>query len=249
MTPIEPVTLLKLGGSVITKKDQPETLNEINLRDAATIISNFRPKNLIVVHGGGSFGHHHASNFNVTIERGTRSATEVDIIHSSMVHLCDIVTRTFRSLNIPAIPIHPLSVAWRDSNSILHFPSQHVLSLLENGFVPVVHGDLIITKKEGVTVVSGDELVTNLSNSIPTKRIGFCTSTPGVLDAFGNVISHLSPHQQKENSITHSSTIDVTGGMAGKVSELANASSPVSIFDLPNLETFLKGNDPGTLIQ
>jgi hypothetical protein len=37
--------------------------------------------------------------------------------------------------------------------------------------------------------------------------------------------------------------------MAGKVNELANASSPVSIFDLPNLEAFLKGNNPGTLVQ
>jgi len=249
MISIEPVTLLKLGGSVITKKDQPETLNETNLCAAATVISNHRPKNLIVVHGGGSFGHFHASNFDVTVESGTSNATEVDIIHSSMINLCDTVIHTFHSLNIPAIPIHPLSVAWRDSNSVLHFPSQHILSLLESGFVPVVHGDVIATAKEGTTIVSGDEIVTNLSNSIPTNRIGFCTLTPGVLDSSGNVIPHLSPHQQKESSITHSSATDVTGGMAGKVNELANASSPVSIFDLPNLEAFLKGNNPGTLVQ
>lgn len=248
MTSIEPVTLLKLGGSVITKKDQPETLNEINLHTAATIISNHRPKNLIVVHGGGSFGHFHASNFGVTIERGISNATEVDIIHSSMTNLCDTVIHTFHSLNIPAIPIHPLSVAWRDSNSVLHFPSQHILSLLESGFVPVVHGDIITTAKEGATIVSGDEIVTNLSNSIPTKRIGFCTLTPGVLDSSGNVIPHLSPHQQKESSITHSSATDVTGGMAGKINELTNASAPVSIFDLPNLEDFLNGNNPGTSV-
>ena len=249
MTLIGPVTLLKLGGSVITKKDQPETLNESHIDTAATIISNHRPKNLIVVHGGGSFGHFHASNFNVTIEDGTHNVAEVDIIHSSMIHLCDAVVRAFHSLDVPAIPVHPLSVAWRDSDSLLHFPSRHVLSLLESGFVPVIHGDIITTEEKGATIVSGDELVTNLSNSIPTKRIGFCTLTPGVLDTSGSVIPHLSPNQKEDSSITHSSATDVTGGMAGKIKELANANAPVSIFDLPNLEAFLKGSNPGTLVH
>jgi isopentenyl phosphate kinase len=145
--------------------------------------------------------------------------------------------------------VHPLSVAWRDSDSLLHFPSQHVLSLLESGFVPVIHGDIVTTAEKGATIVSGDELVTNLSNSIPTKRIGFCTSTPGVLDPSGNVIPRLSSQQKGNSSITHSSATDVTGGMAGKIKELANTNAPVSIFDLPNLEAFLKGSNPGTLVH
>ena len=37
--------------------------------------------------------------------------------------------------------------------------------------------------------------------------------------------------------------------MAGKIKELANTNAPVSIFDLPNLEAFLKGSNPGTLVH
>ena len=249
MTSIEPVTLLRLGGSVITDKNQPETLNHANIQAIATILSNHRPKNLIIVHGGGSFGHHHASNFDVTIENGTFDANEVDTIHSSMIHLCNIVTQTLRSSGMAAIPIHPLSIAWRDSESVFHLPSQHILVLLECGFLPVIHGDLVISEKKGATVVSGDEILINLSNSIPTKRIGFCTSTPGVLDSSGNVISQLYASQKQESSITHSSSTDVTGGMAGKIKQIAESNAPVSIFDLPNLENFLKGDEPGTLIR
>ncbi len=244
----ESTVLLKLGGSVITKKNIPETPNYDSINTAAEIISNFAPKNLIIVHGGGSFGHHFASEHGVTITKGTHSSIKAAQIHSSMIHLCEIVTNALISVGLSAVPIHPLSVAWRDLDSVLHFPFQHISSALNEGFVPVIHGDLILNEGLGMTVLSGDEIVQNLSNSLPATRIGFCTSTPGVLDSSGKVISNLSSSTPLEKLPLEPNLIDVTGGMVGKIKQLEGISAPVSIFNLDNLEEFLKGNNPGTTI-
>ncbi|MFW6045379.1 MAG: acetylglutamate kinase, partial [Natronomonas sp.] len=57
-------TVLKLGGSVITDKTEPETVDHSSLRTAAVAIGT--TDDLVVVHGGGSFGHHHAAAHGVT---------------------------------------------------------------------------------------------------------------------------------------------------------------------------------------
>jgi isopentenyl phosphate kinase len=244
----EPIVILKLGGSVITKKNIPETPNHDSINIAAEIISNFAPKNLIIVHGGGSFGHHFASEHGVTVTKGTHSSAKAAQIHSSMIRLCEIVNSALNSAGLSTVPIHPLSVAWKDIDSVLHFPHQHISSALGEGFIPVIHGDLILNVGLGVTVISGDEIVRNLSNSLPATRIGFCTSTPGVLDSSGNIISNLSSSASLEELPLDPNLIDVTGGMSGKIKQLEGITTPVSIFNLDMLEEFLKGNNPGTTV-
>ena len=50
-------TVLKLGGSVITDKEKPLTPNLEAIERLATEISRAKVSSLILVHGGGSFGH------------------------------------------------------------------------------------------------------------------------------------------------------------------------------------------------
>ena len=56
--------ILKLGGSVITRKDSSTpTLDSSNLTRIAREISNSSYHKLIVVHGAGSFGHPYAKEY------------------------------------------------------------------------------------------------------------------------------------------------------------------------------------------
>ncbi|MFW6435247.1 MAG: acetylglutamate kinase, partial [Halovenus sp.] len=68
------VTVLKLGGSVITDKDRPETADRDALETAAAAIGEFLggDERLVVVHGGGSFGHPHAARIGVSSTDGSR---------------------------------------------------------------------------------------------------------------------------------------------------------------------------------
>ena len=109
--------VLKLGGSVITEKDRPETLDGASLATAADAIADVRGSGaadrLVVVHGGGSFGHHHASEHGVSTTDGTRDAVAVMAVHGAMTTLNRFVLSRLHERDVPAVPVHPLSLSAR----------------------------------------------------------------------------------------------------------------------------------------
>ena len=52
---VNKLTILKLGGSVVTKKSKPLTFNSTSVQNISKVIKKF-DEPLIIVHGAGSFG-------------------------------------------------------------------------------------------------------------------------------------------------------------------------------------------------
>lgn len=243
--------VLKLGGSVVTDKDREETVDGESLDAAAAAIGDVVDDldGLVVVHGGGSFGHPNAADYGVSTTEGTRDADGVLAIHGAMKTLNQFVLRRLREHDIPAVPVHPLSAASRDADGELALPTQQVRTLLGEGFVPVLHGDVIGHTGEGVTVVSGDELVVELAASVDADRVGLCSAVPGVLDNDDAVISRIEAYEDVAEVLGASDATDVTGGMAGKVRALLDLDVEASIFDLDSVGPFLAGERVGTTID
>ena len=248
-------TILKLGGSVLTEKDRPETVDESNLRRAATAVARAATlaesaagdQDLVVVHGGGSFGHHHAADHAVTTTDGTRDPAAVRAIHGAMKRLNGAVVEALAEDGCPALPVHPLSAARRDVAGELSLPVEVVQSMLEEGFVPVLHGDVVVHVDHGATILSGDEVVVSLGSALDADRVGVCSAVPGVLDD-GDVVARVESLADVEDVLGGSAATDVTGGMAAKVRELLALDAPAYIFDLEALPEFLGGEEPGTRI-
>ena len=59
------ISLLKLGGSLLTDKNQPYSLRKDILRSSVRQIIDADEK-LILIHGGGSFGHPIAKTYRLT---------------------------------------------------------------------------------------------------------------------------------------------------------------------------------------
>ena len=248
------LVVLKLGGSVITDKDRAETVDEAALEHAATAIAASReavdsPDGLVIVHGGGSFGHVHASEYGVSTTDGTHDPEAVAAIHGAMKRLADAVLERLRDRGVPAVPVHPFSVAHRNAAGELTLPVEQLETMLEEGFVPVLHGDLVAHEREGATVVSGDELVADLATSLGADRIGLCSTVPGVLDDEGRVIARIASFADVEAVLGGSDATDVTGGMAAKVRALLALEAEASIFGLDALESFLAGESAGTTLE
>ena len=241
-------TVVKLGGSVVTRKDEPETVDEGNLGRAATALAD-GPTDLVVVHGGGSFGHHHASEHGVTTTDGTHEAVGVTDIHGAMKRLNDAVVAALQGAGVPAVPVHPFSVAHRDADGSLSFPAGSVRTMLGEGFVPVCHGDVVAQEGAGATILSGDELVVSLAASLDADRVGLCSDVPGVLDDEGAVVPRIERFEDVAAYLGGSEATDVTGGMATKVRELLALDAPAQVFDLDGLAGFLAGEDGGTRID
>jgi len=241
------VTILKLGGSVITEKERPETLDGPSLDRAADAITG-TGRDLVVVHGGGSFGHHHAERHGVSTDAGTTDAGSAAEIHGAMTTLNRFVLERLQDRGIPALPVHPLSLAHRDGRGSLTLPAGGVETMLGEGFVPVLHGDVIPHEGEGVTVLSGDEIVADLAGTLDADRIGLCSAVPGVLDSGGEVIDRIEEYDAVADALGGGEATDVTGGMAGKVRTLLDLDTPAWVFDLDCLAAFLGGGSPGTRI-
>jgi len=249
-------TVLKLGGSLITEKDRPETVDEAALAEALDAVADAladseadrADEDLVLVHGGGSFGHYHAAERGVTADEGTRDARDVVAIHDAMGRLNATVVDGLHERDVPAVPVRPLSLASKDADGNLDFPTQGIERLLEEGFCPVLHGDGVVQTGVGVTILSGDEIVVALARSLSVDRVGLCSTVPGVLDSEGAVVDRIERFDDVAPALGGSDATDVTGGMAGKVRTLLDLSVPAHVFGPDGLEAFLDGGSPGTLV-
>jgi len=245
-------TVLKLGGSVLTDKAERETVDEASLRTAARTVGDAldsgQADRLVVVHGGGSFGHPAAAEHGLSATDGTRDAAPLVAVHRAMGRLNRRVVAGLAASGVPAVPVRPLS-AVRRTGSGLDCPAEPVRSMLAEGFVPVLHGDVVVDEGVGGTVLSGDDLTVALARALDADRVGVCSTAPGVLDDEGEVVPEVTSYEAVADTLGGSSATDVTGGMAGKVRALLGFDGPAAVFGLGDLGLFLRGETPGTTIR
>ena len=234
--------VLKLGGSVITDKDRPETIDYASLDRAAGAVAAADTNGLILVHGGGSFGHPAAANHGISTEQGSYDAAGIRAVHAAMCRLNDAVLTALGDRDA-----HAQQIVIR--GEITDLLGLELESLLNESFVPVLHGDVIAHDGRGVTVVSGDELVVTVARALDATRVGLCSAVPGVLDGDGQVIGQITSYEAVADVLVSEDSTDVTGGMDGKVRALLELDVPAAVFDLEALEPFLAGQAVGTTID
>jgi isopentenyl phosphate kinase len=241
-------TVLKLGGSVITDKEKPLTPNLKAIERLAAEISRAKVSPLILVHGGGSFGHPVAERYNIA--GGYVDPSQIlgfSQTHLAMTLLNSWVMEALISHNIPAVEeLKPLK------------------KMLKLGFVPVLYGDAVLDSEKGFAILSGDQLVSSLAIKLGARRIimgadvdGLYTADPKA-DSSAQLISHLTLEELKslKHKIEGSKATDVTGGMLGKIQEvklaiehdietaIVNATKPLRVYKA------LKGEKViGTIIE
>jgi isopentenyl phosphate kinase len=120
--------------------------------------------------------------------------------------------------------------------------------MLGEGFVPVLHGDVVAHAGAGGTVLSGDDVVVSLARSLAATRVGLCSTVPGVLGGDGEVVARIESWDDVPETLGDSDATDVTGGMAGKVRTLLDLPTPAHVFGPDGLSAFLDGGAPGTVV-
>lgn len=231
--------VLKIGGSVLTEKSAEETLSE-DFDDILGTVAAADRDDLILVHGAGSFGHPHAARYELE-EGGHEGAYET---HAAVVRLNRRVVGALNDRDADALPVHPLSCAWRDG--ALGFETLPTQTLRKEGFLPVLHGDVIADSGNGVSVLSGDEIAVELA-ALRGVEVGMCTSAGGVLDEEGNRLERVS--SVEEITELGDEGADVTGGIRGKVESLLSLPSGGRVFGADELEEYLDGEAVGTLVR
>ena len=219
--------VLKLGGSVITVKDQEYTADDGNIRRLAEEIKAAWPTPVVIVHGGGSFGHPVAKKYGIgggfTSDRQIPGFART---HQAMVDLNVIIVKAFLNAGIPAMSVSPSSFIATDDGRISKVDLEIVGRLVVRGVLPVLFGDAVLDRKKGFTILSGDQLAVRFAVSLGAMKLIFGVDVDGVFTSNPK----LSPEARLIDclesdkidgfvKIGESLSTDVTGGMLGKVSE------------------------------
>ena len=225
-------TILKIGGSVITDKNGELAARTHEINRLAEEIQKANVKNLIIVHGGGSFGHPSAQRY--AIKEGSKEESQ-KIGFSETHHVMTVLNGLFMDSliwhNVPAVSVTPSSCIITENGRIRHFEDTPIKTLLKMGFTPVMYGDAVLDAKLGFTILSGDQLVVALATKFNAERIVIGVDVDGLYDADPKVektakmFAHLTLEELKrlQVKLSKTQTRDVTGGMFGKVSELVTA--------------------------
>ena len=217
--------LIKIGGSVITHKDNPFTPNLKNLYGISRAIANYYSKNpekqLCIVHGGGSFAHVVASRYATKLSLTLQNRRAISLITWSARKLNDRVIESLIDYNLPVFPLQTSSV-FMITNKKPKMESNLIETILNNGWIPVLYGDIIIGSREA-QVMSGERILESLTAHLIVERIIVCTDVPGILIDVDHpekgIIEVINPQNIKSvmKVLRTSSSIDVTGGMKEKV--------------------------------
>ena len=231
--------ILKIGGSVLCNKDVPYSIKWDNLERVAMEIrkamdhylNKGEELKLILIHGGGSFGHPVAKRYikNSRFKDMDRGFWE---IQKTMRRLNTLIIDTLHEYGIPGVSIQPSSfVAFREEE--IHFDTYVIEGMLKRRLVPVVHGDIVISNREGYRIFSGDHALPYLSKKLKPDISLHASDVDGVLDPEGKVIKSINSENIEEvvKYLKFSKKKDVTGGMYLKVMEAYRMGIKVLIFN------------------
>lgn len=232
ITQVPKPIILKLGGSVITIKKESFTLNKRAITRLAEEIKRADVNSLVIVHGGGSFGHPAAKQYR--IYEGYKDSSQIigfAKTHQAMTILNKHIVNSLIDRRIPAVEIQPSSIIITKSGRIHIMEKRPLTKLLGLGFIPILYGDAVPDSSNGFAILSGDQLVSQLAIRLNADRIIIGVDVDGLYTAdpknrpSAQLIQHITLQQLKklQNKIEKTNVTDVTGGMLGKILELIPA--------------------------
>ena len=186
----EPV-LLKLGGSVVTEKRSGGGIDRAAIAGIAAVLAAAEFAGA-VIHGAGSCGHPEAHRYGLArgADRSTRAG--IPVTHEAVASLDRTIVGALRGAGLDAVGVHPLGACTAEDGRIVSFEEEPLRLLLGLGCVPVLHGDVVMDRRRGACIVSGDQLVSYLAPRLRLSRVGLVTDVPGVLGPDGAVVPRIS---------------------------------------------------------
>lgn len=258
------LVLLKLGGSVITDKNQPFTAREEVLRRLGRELRealDCRPDlQLILGHGSGSYGHvvaqaHRTREGIVDGDQALvrRSWLGYAETAAAAARLNRLVTDVLLEERVPVVSYQPSASARCRRGELMYFDTHPLKQVLGAGLVPLVYGDVAVDAVQGFTIISTEQIFENIARELQPARIILAGVVDGVYDAdpFANPAASrydeitLDNWEEVEASLGGSHGTDVTGGMFSKVRDMYHL-----VLAQPPLEVHIvSGEIPGQILS
>jgi isopentenyl phosphate kinase len=239
--------ILKIGGSVATKKDTKKLIvNKKTIKNAGREIKQWQiahPNDkLILIHGAGGPSHHLAKEYLLTEGAlNKKSAWKGSILsrianQSLNLSIFKILTQS----NLLVVPIHTGSTIIQKNKLINSFNLKALLLALKNNHIPLIYGEMVFDTRLGMTICSGDTIASFLTTKFNVKKVFFATDVNGVfnkdpyLHNDAKLIKKINFKDifSKNISVESSHNEDVTGGLNGKLKSFKNISKKNSLKEI-----------------
>ncbi|MCH7587943.1 MAG: isopentenyl phosphate kinase family protein [Chloroflexi bacterium] len=256
---------LKLGGSLITHKSKPNSARlDVISRIAAEIKdarTNDPQLSVLIGHGSGSFGHppahRHHTHRGAHSEDDWRGFVEVWLAANLLNR---IVVDAFVKADLDAISLPPSSSTISENGQIMKMHVEPIRAALDAGLLPIIQGDAGFDTIQGSTILSTETIFKFIIPQLEPSLILLAGREAGVYGDYPNseeVLASISAKEFRKLNIRAAKDVDVTGGMASKVSDAlamckALPGLRVRIFSgeqAGSIVRALQGEALGTLIQ
>ena len=222
--------LIKLGGSVITNKTQYRTFEKNRVSRLCSEIKR-SGKDVIVVHGAGSFGHVLAKQHRLNeglLDFGQIPA--VAKVQHDVRELNSMVMNELLQNGIPSLSIPPGSCFIMDDGKLMIENPEILRKASHMGIMPVTFGDVVFDRSKGFGICSGDQLMEVLADLYDPDKVVFVSDIDGLYDSdpksnpdaklISEVTSDILETVESENSVA-----DVTGGVRAKMESMLRMSN------------------------
>jgi isopentenyl phosphate kinase len=215
--------IIKLGGSVITDKAK-ECCFKQEIVDRLAAELQHANKEVILVHGAGSFGHILAKKYK--LNDGFKQKKQIEGFARAQAMVQQLNTLVLTSLHnhkIPAVSIPPHAILSLSNHTLSRVDYNVFKKYLALGFMPVSFGDVALDNLLGFSICSGDLLISLLTAEFKPEKVIFVLDEDGLYSA--------NPKTDKKATFLEKVTIkeleqltthldahaDVTKGMEGKL--------------------------------
>ena len=225
--------ILKIGGSILTNKDS--TTSEVDAISLKRIASEIKKslenssKELIIVHGAGSFGHPPAKKHKIGEKFDKSQYPEKRLgfceIQNEVKKLNMFICEEFIKMGLPTIAVPASGFISATNKRITDGNLDLFKRYLNKGFIPVIYGDVVLDDDLEFCVISGDQIIQYLAVNLNPEQVILGTDVDGVYNKnpkthddaiFFDKFTSLKDLDTLEGT----TNVDVTGGMVGKIKEL-----------------------------
>jgi isopentenyl phosphate kinase len=236
---VEDLIIIKLGGSLLTEKSIPYKLKE-NILSSITIeirecLDLGLIKNLVLIHGVGSFGHPPVLEYN--LHKGFRQKEQLIAMSKTQQIVNKFRTKiatAFLEVGIPVNLMHASSMVVGTKMRITNHDFGPLTGYLSLGMVPLIGGDMMYDKAMGFSVCGGDQIAVTLARELQAKKLVFATDVQGVYDKdpksgeAAELLTEININEVEKllNNMDEKTKKDASGKMQGKLLSL------ISIKDL-----------------
>jgi isopentenyl phosphate kinase len=230
--------LIKLGGSIITNKEKPLSPRKKTIENIAKYLKKVN-ESIIIVHGGGSFGHYWSVKYDMHTKPMKYNAYGVSVVKNSMIELNKIILDVFLKNKLNPYCLPPTD--FMSGNKPIIKKIKEIEKIANSGLIPITFGDALWYGQKKTYILSGDKIMTYLSKILKPRLVVFALNEEGLYQDLKS--KKLIRELKGENPIISKNNMDVTGGMTRKVQEATKISNMgINVF-------FVNGNKPERIVK